>query len=246
MNFSVIIPVFHEQETINDLLEHLMDLPGHERAEFIVVDGDPGGSTLDNMADFSEVNTLIGPKGRAAQMNAGAERAGNDILIFLHADTKLPDDAFRLIENAFRQKDVVGGAFQLSIDSDRPYLKLVSWMANRRTALNRIPYGDQAIFMDREYFNSIGGYREMPLMEEVELMRRIRKRGDSIAIIEEPVKTSDRRWEDEGAYYVTFRNWTLAVLYSLGVSPEFLVKFYKFGNRKHKNSRRFFSFLFSD
>lgn len=246
MDFSIIIPVYHEEKTINDVLEHLKNLPGQDRAEIIVVDGDPDGSTLKAMADDSKVITYLGPKGRAAQMNAGAEQAANGVLIFLHADTKLPEDAFRLIENAFRQKAIVGGAFQLSIDSDRSYLKLVSWMANRRTALNRIPYGDQAIFLDREYFNSMGGYRDMPLMEEVDLMRRIRKRGDSITVIDEPVLTSDRRWEEEGAYYVTFRNWTLAVLYSLGVPPKFLVKFYQFGNRKHKKSRRFFSFLLSD
>lgn len=237
MDFSVIIPVYHEEAEINEALRHLRSLSRSHRAEIIVVDGDPAGSTLKVMEEHPSVTRLTGPKGRAAQMNAGAGRAGNEILIFLHADTRLPAGAYELIEEVFQKKEIVGGAFHLEIDSDRPYLKLVAWMANRRTRLNRVPYGDQAIFLDRGYFQTIGGYAAMPLMEEVELMRRIKKRGDSIALLDAAVTTSARRWEEEGVCYVTFRNWTLAILYTLGVPPEFLVRFYGFGNPRRKRTR---------
>jgi hypothetical protein len=104
---------------------------------------------------------------------------------------------------------------------------VIGTLSSFRSRLSRIPFGDQALFIRKEYFNRIGGYKEIPLMEDVELMRRIKRTGDKIWIIPERVMTSARRWEREGVIYCTFRNWTLQILYLLGVSPDKLARFYK-------------------
>ena len=120
----------------------------------------------------------------------------------------------------------VGGAFDLKIGSDRFIFKIIGNLASLRSRLTRIPYGDQAIFIRRDYFRTIGGYKDVPLMEDVELMQRIKRQGDKIFILKEKVITSPRRWEREGVLYCTLRNWIITILYFIGVSPDRLVKFY--------------------
>jgi hypothetical protein len=149
------------------------------------------------------------------------------VLVFLHADSRLPPAAFSLIAGALDDPKVVGGAFDLAIDSGGFAFRLIERAASLRSRLTRIPYGDQAIFLRRGYFHEIGRYRDIPLMEDVDLMRRIRRRGDRICILSERVLTSARRWQKEGALYCTLRNWTIFTLYTLGVSPERLVRFYR-------------------
>jgi rSAM/selenodomain-associated transferase 2 len=160
-------------------------------------------------------------------MNAGAAAANGEILIFLHADTRLPEEGFEKVAQVLRGGKYVAGAFDLGIDSDRLVLRYIAASARLRSRLNRIPYGDQAIFMSKTYFDAIGRFREIPIMEDVDLMRRIKKRGDKIFILPDRVRTSPRRWETEGAIYTTLRNQLLVALYYLGVSPEKLAKFYK-------------------
>ena len=126
-----------------------------------------------------------------------------------------------------KPKNIVGGAFRLGIQSDRLAFRIIEKVANFRSRTTRIPYGDQAIFIERNFFQQVGGYKEIPLMEDVELMRRIKKAGGKIAIINRQVQTSPRRWEKEGVVRCTLRNWVLITLYFLGVSPNQLVKFYK-------------------
>jgi hypothetical protein len=128
----------------------------------------------------------------------------------------------------------VGGAFDLGIKSNKLIFRLIGKLASWRSRLNRIPFGDQAIFIRREYFNRMGGYKEIPIMEDAELMRRIKKSGNQIWIFPERVMTSPRRWEKEGVIYCTLRNWTLQVLYFLGVSPDKLATFYKSGYRRER------------
>jgi rSAM/selenodomain-associated transferase 2 len=159
-------------------------------------------------------------------MNAGAAAACGEILIFLHADTTLPDNALEKINQAMQNLDYVGGAFDLKIDSDRLFLKYISTRASLRSRRNRIPFGDQAIFIRKKYFDQIGGYKEIPLMEDVDLMRRIKKDGKKIVILPDKVTTSARRWESEGAFYATMRNQILLRLFYLGVSPHKLAKYY--------------------
>jgi rSAM/selenodomain-associated transferase 2 len=223
---SVIIPVLNEIAGINSVIDHLRTIdPGH-LAEIIVVDGDPKGSTI-NAIKESSVRKLVSIRGRASQMNRGAELAQGGILLFLHADTHLPEKAFSLIREALSDSCYVAGAFSLGIDSEKSIFRVTEKYVRLRTRLTNAPFGDQAIFIRRDRFAQLGGYKEMPLMEDVDLMKRIRRRGDRVRIIPEKVKTSPRRYEREGVLFCTLRNWTLQFLYALGVSPERLATWYR-------------------
>jgi rSAM/selenodomain-associated transferase 2 len=189
------------------------------------VDGDPQGSTVGTIQD-KDVTAITTEKGRGKQMNAGAAVACGEILIFLHADTILPDNAVEKISQALQDPDYVGGAFDLKIDSDRLFLKYISARACFRSRWNRIPYGDQAIFIRKKYFDQLGGFKEIPLMEDVDLMRRIKKDGKKIVILPDKVTTSARRWENDGILYTTIRNQILVRLFYLGISPHRLAKYY--------------------
>ena len=226
IKFSIIVPVFHEGERVNDLIDHLNHLDSKKNVEIIVVDGAQEKDTL-RAIHSNHVIKISSEKGRAKQMNAGASVANGEILIFLHADTELPGQALKKIYSLMGQKAYVGGAFDLGIKSDKFIFKVIGTLSSLRSRLNRIPFGDQAIFIRREYFNQIGGYKEIPLMEDVELMRSIKKSGDKISIFYDRVMTSPRRWEKEGVIYCTLRNWTLQTLYFLGISPDKLARFYK-------------------
>ena len=231
VKFSIIVPAFHEGENINDLTECLNRLDSEMNSEIIVVDGAQEKDTLGAIHN-GKVIKLSSERGRAKQMNAGASVARGEILIFLHADTELPIHALKKIHSLLEQKEVVGGAFDLGIKSDKFIFKVIGRLASWRSRLNRIPFGDQAIFIRREYFNKIGGYKEIPLMEDLELMRRIKKSGDKIWIFYEQVMTSPRRWEKEGVLYCTLSNWTLQALYLLGISPHKLIMYYKSSDRR--------------
>ena len=225
------MPAFHEGENIHDLTEGLNRLDSDMNSEIIVVDGAQERDTLGAIHNDNVIK-ISSEKGRAKQMNAGASVARGEILIFLHADTELPIHALKKIHSLLEQKEYVGGAFDLGIKSDKFIFKVIGRLASWRSRLNRIPFGDQAIFIRKEYFNRIGGYKEIPLMEDLELMRRIKKSGDKIRIFYEQVMTSPRRWEKEGVLYCTLRNWTLQVLYLLGISPHKLAIFYKSSYRR--------------
>jgi len=233
IRFSIIVPAFHEGENINDLIECLNRLDSDNDREIIVVDGAHEKDTLGAIHRNSVIK-ISSERGRAKQMNAGASTARGEILIFLHADTELPVQALKKIHSILERKEVVGGAFDLGIRSDKLIFKIIGALSSWRSRLNRIPFGDQAIFIRKEYFNKIGGYKEIPLMEDMELMRRIKKSGNKIWIFYDRVLTSPRRWEKEGVIYCTLRNWTLQALYLLGISPHRLAIFYKSGDRREK------------
>jgi len=226
VKFSIIVPVFHEGGRINDLIECVNDLDSDRNAEIIIVDGTKERDTLTAVRS-NHVIKISSEQGRAKQMNAGASVARGEILIFLHGDTELPIHALRKIGSFIGQTKYVGGAFDLGIKSDKLIFKVIGTLSSLRSRLNRVPFGDQAIFIRKEYFRKMGGYKEIPLMEDVELLRRIKKSGDKIRIFYDRVMTSPRRWEKEGVIYCTLRNWTLQALYLLGVSPHKLIKFYK-------------------
>jgi rSAM/selenodomain-associated transferase 2 len=225
---SIIVPVLDEAEGINSIIAHLRALNRDNTAEIIVVDGDPQGGTINAIRDAGVVKIISG-KGRARQMNSGASLASGDILLFLHADTLLPNNALATIAVAMSDGRFVAGAFDLGINTDRPIFRITEKYVFLRTRLTRVPFGDQAIFIRRAYFEKIGGYQDIPLMEDVEIMGRIRKRGGRICIIPAKVLTSPRRWEKEGILFCTFRNWTIQMLYALGVPPEQLQKLYQEG-----------------
>ncbi len=223
MFLSVIIPVLNETK-INYFLSDLLENKGKENLEIIVVDGDPMGSTLNLISDKT-VKKIISVKGRAIQQNKGAEKANGDILLFLHADTLLPHDFGQLIRQAIDSGNF-GGAFDLCIDSSHPFLKLVSRVASIRSRVTRIPYGDQAIFLTRDFFLQINGFPEIPIMEDIALMQKIKKTRAGFKILPRKVLTSARKWMKDGMIYTSIRNPFLAMLYYLGVSPRTLVKFY--------------------
>lgn len=224
--FSVIVPVLHETRQLDSLVDHLLQVAGGEPLEIIVVDGSPEGESVGTITRDG-VTRLIAPAGRARQMNAGAAAARGDYLLFLHADTRLPQGAFRRISEALSDGRFVAGAFDLRYGSERLPIRFIARAACLRSRLTRIPYGDQAQFFRRDYFETICGYADIPLMEDVEIMRRIKERGDLISILDEAVVTSARRQEAEGVVYCTLRNWSIATLYLLGVSPQRLVRFYR-------------------
>ena len=223
---SIIIPVLEEEAVINDVIDHLHDLEGNEETEIIVVDGDPKAETL-KVILRGDVKKVKSARGRGRQMNEGAQVAKGEILLFLHADTELPSNALRLIATAMREKRYVAGAFDLGIKSERSIFRIIESVASLRSRITRIPFGDQAIFVRKDYFDKIGGYKDIPIMEDVEIMGRIKKLGDRIAIIKQKINTSPRRWEKEGVVGCTLRNWLLQVLYLLRVSPDTLSKLYR-------------------
>lgn len=226
VSISIILPVFREEEGIREIIAHLRGLDNGSAAEIIVVDADPGRGTIGLISDSGVVTATSAP-GRAVQMNHGASLAAGDVLLFLHADTFLPHDALARVRACMEDRRFAAGAFDLGIRSDRKIFRITERYVALRTRTTRVPFGDQAIFMRRDYFQSIGGYRPIPLMEDVELMTRIRKRGDRICLIPEKVMTSARRWEREGVLYSTLRNWMLQALYVLGVPPERLAQWYR-------------------
>jgi rSAM/selenodomain-associated transferase 2 len=237
LGISVIIPVFNESHIISRTIRHIQNLEFRKSDEIIVVDGNPIENTIASITDKT-VKKASSTIGRGTQMNQGAKLANGSMLLFLHADTRLAVDALSRIENTLNKPGIVGGAFDLGIQSDRFAYRLIEAAASYRSRVTRIPYGDQAIFIRKAYFEGIGGYREIPIMEDVELMKRVKSQGARIEIIKQPVMTSPRRWESEGILYCTLRNWMLITLYSIGVSPEKLARFYK-RQLKQSESRPF-------
>jgi len=223
--FSIIIPVLHESEIINTLLKKLKHIATNEAFEIIVVDGSPTQDTLRVISD-TNVKKYSCQQGRGRQMNEGAAHASGDILVFLHADTFLPLNAFSLIQTALKNKQYVGGAFTLQIQPQIAFFRMISAYSTLRSQITRAPYGDQVIFLRKTYFDAIGGYQDIPLMEDVELMRRIKKKKGQIVILLHPVITSARRWDHEGFVYTLLRDNIIIFLYWCGMPAEKLAKFY--------------------
>ena len=217
MRISVIIPVYNEQAAINGTIARLND------CEIVV--SDCTGSTLDVISDSSVIKKVRAERGRGNQLNAGAKAATGEILLFLHADTELPESWVRDITENIKFCDA--GAFSLGIDDGRFIFRIIERTATLRTKLTKIPYGDQAIFVKREIFDKTGGFADFPIFEDFRLMQDIKKTGANIHILPQKVKTSARRWQKEGILYVTLRNWFITILYLCGVSPHKLKKLYR-------------------
>jgi rSAM/selenodomain-associated transferase 2 len=158
-------------------------------------------------------------------MNAGARAARGDVLLFLHADTLLPDGALAAVESAVGDPGVVAGRFDVRFDNPRPVFRMIAWFMNQRSRWSGISTGDQAIFVRREVFEALGGYPDMPLMEDVELCRRLKRRG-RLAALRLRVTTSARKWEREGAVWTFLLMWTIRLLCTAGISPARLHRWY--------------------
>ena len=221
-SISLIIPALNEEGQIAETLR----AAGENRAgEIIVVDGGSRDETCSIAREFG-CKVITSPPGRGVQMNAGAAIAGGDILLFLHADTKLPEEWDRFVKEAFEEGDVAGSAFRFSIEAASLPLYLITFAVNLRTALFSLPYGDQAIAVRKEIFSRLGGYPPLSIMEDVAMVRGMGRLG-RLKIIKTPVKTSPRRWNKEGWFKVSLRNQALLFSYLAGVSPERLARFYR-------------------
>jgi rSAM/selenodomain-associated transferase 2 len=229
--FSIIIPVLHETEIINGLLESLKEIIRNHTVELIVVDGSLTQDTLAIITDTT-VQKLHSSQGRAVQMNTGAAHATGDILVFLHADTFLPPNALFKIQTCLQNPDIVGGAFTSQPNSPNRFIHSIYKTSMLRAHITRAPYGDQVIFLRKTFFEKIGGYANLPLMEDVELMRRVKKNSGRIVILPDIAVTSARRWTQEGILYTWLRDTYIIFLYWCGVPAQKLEQFYPWlGNR---------------
>lgn len=220
---SIIVPALNEAARIVATLDALEPLRarGHE---VLVVDGGSGDDTAARARPHATA-VLSAPRGRASQMNAGAARAQGDVLLFLHADTLLPDQADRLVAKVL-SRGALWGRFDVRIAGRARMLPLIEALMNRRSRLTGIATGDQAIFVRREVFELVGGYPEQPLMEDIELSKRLLARGRP-ACLREQVITSGRRWEAKGVWRTVLLMWWLRWRYWRGAPAETLAKAYR-------------------
>lgn len=223
MAISIVIPVLNEADNIVALLTSLQPL--RERGcQLIVVDGGSKDETRQR-AEGSADKILTSRPGRAEQMNRGAEVASEAILLFLHADTFLPEFADELIEQGLKETGREWGRFDVKLSGKQPLLKLVGNMMNVRSRWSGIATGDQAIFVKRALFDELGGFPSIKLMEDIALSRMLKKRARPFCL-KERVLTSSRRWEERGIVRTICLMWALRLGYFLGLKPEKLVKIY--------------------
>jgi rSAM/selenodomain-associated transferase 2/rSAM/selenodomain-associated transferase 1 len=229
---SVIIPVLNEAGHIADTITSI----GHgNKAEIIVVDG---GSLDDTVSIARQLGATVieSSAPRSKQMNLGADEASKDILLFLHADTVLPENYSRWVHRTLEQPGVVVGAFKLRIDSPVPSLRFIECIANWRSQFLKMPYGDQAIFMFANVFHQIGGFPDIPIMEDFELIRRFQKLGD-VLTLPVPVITSPRRWLNQGILKTTLINQMIVLSYFLGITPDSIFRLYRSDRGKSQTCR---------
>ena len=220
---SVIVPVLDDAEELDRLLPHLRVECAD--AEIIVVDGGSHDRTALVANAWPHARYLLSDRGRARQMNAGARAAHGDVLLFLHADTRLPSGGPAAIARALEDPAVAGGRFDVSFASPRPVFRVIAAFMNWRSRLTGIATGDQAIFVRRAVFEALGGYRDIPLMEDVELCARLKRCG-RMRCVRSRVITSARKWERDGVLRTIVLMWALRLFYFFGVDPRRLHRWY--------------------
>jgi rSAM/selenodomain-associated transferase 2 len=223
---SIIMPVLDEAEEIAGALDVLAPLR-RNGVELIVVDGGSSDRTIELARERAD-RVLIAPRGRASQMNAGAQAATGDVLLFLHVDTRLPPDAIPLILGGLAQSDRAWGRFGIVIDGKNPLLPIVAAFMNLRSRLTGVATGDQAIFVTRAAFGAVGGFPDIALMEDVELSRRLKRISRPLCLPARAV-TSGRRWEKHGVLRTMLLMWRLRLAYFLGAEPATLARRYGYG-----------------
>jgi rSAM/selenodomain-associated transferase 2 len=219
---SIIIPTLNEAQVLG---KTLASLRGNKNCEVIVVDGGSGDTTL-SLAKEAGCRTFSSPRGRGRQMNRGAAEARGGILLFLHADTLLPDNFPQLVIDAVNRPGFAAGAFSLAIDSPAKSLAAIALLANLRCRLLRLPYGDQALFVTGGRFYATGGFPEIEIMEDYVFIQKIKKSG-RIVILPQPATTSARRWRNMGIVRTTIINQLIVIGHGLGVPPATLAKWYR-------------------
>jgi len=220
---SIIVPVLNEGEGIAAALDALSDLRSLG-SEVIVVDGGSRDATIQR-ARLRADRVIAAPRGRASQMNAGAAKARGDVLLFLHADTRLPRAAEHVILDGLARSGRVWGRFNVKIEGRSPLLLIVGRLMDVRSRLTGIATGDQAIFVRRDAFESVGGFVEIPLMEDITLSKRL-KRVSRPLCVRERVVSSGRRWEQNGVLATILLMWRLRLAFFLGADPKELARQY--------------------
>jgi rSAM/selenodomain-associated transferase 2 len=220
---SIVIPVLNEAATIAAALARLAPLRA-TGAEVIVADGGSRDGTPEIARPHAD-RVVVAPRGRGAQMNAGAAIASGEVLLFLHADTRLPDDADPLIWDGLAGSPRVWGRFDVRIDGRHPMLPLVALMMNLRSRLTGIATGDQAMFMTRGAFGAVGGFPDVPLMEDIEMSRRLKRLSRPLCV-RARVVTSGRRWDERGLWRTMVLMWRLRLAFFLGAEPARLAREY--------------------
>jgi len=219
---SIIIPILNEEKAIPALMENLCSQSGD--CEIIIVDGGSNDLSLEICGKYKEVIVISSEKGRANQMNAGAVRANGDVLLFLHADTLLPRGGIEAIEAVMEDKGVVGGSFYMKFDREKLAFKFFSVFTKINCAY--LTYGDQAIFIRKSVFEDIGAFKQLPILEDFEIQKRLRKQGRFVKL-DLPVTTSARRFLNNGIFKQQLLNIALLCAYELGYSPAKIKAFYK-------------------
>lgn len=221
VQLSIIIPTLNERDNVRELLSGGL---GRD-ADVIVADGGSADGTPE-LAESLGAKVVRTGRGRARQCNGGAAAAGGRHLLFLHADTRLPGGFRTIVSAVLSDRTVAAGAFLLKIDSPAPGLRIIEALADFRSRAMGMPYGDQALFLRAETFRDVGGFPDLPIMDDFELVRRLRGRG-RVLTLPVPVRTSARRWERLGVLRTTIRNQGMILGYLLGVPPERLARWYR-------------------
>ncbi|QBQ56326.1 TIGR04283 family arsenosugar biosynthesis glycosyltransferase [Nitrosococcus wardiae] len=223
MRISIIIPTLNEAVGICEALQRLQPLrvKGHE---IIVVDGGSSDQTAFLAQPLADC-FLVAQRGRGIQMNVGARVAGGEILLFLHADTRLPGDAENAIIAGLSRSHYKWGRFNVRLSGRSTWFRVIEWSMNWRSRLTGIATGDQALFVEREAFEAVEGFPEIPLMEDVVLSRRLKRLSWPLCL-SSTVMASSRYWEARGVLRTILLMWSLRLAYFLGVSPERLVQIY--------------------
>ena len=218
---SVVIPTLNEAASIGATLDALFDADAH--CEIIIADGGSTDATLSVIENYP-VKIVKSRRGRGTQLKNGAQHANGDFLWFVHADTTAAPECFRQMRRVLEDQSIAGGNFTIRFDGERSAAKFLSWLYPKLNALGLI-YGDSAIFVRRDIYDKIGGFREYPIFEDLDFVERLRKIG-AVVTLPAVVETSSRRFAEK-SFALTFARWTfLQILYWCGVSPEKLVKIY--------------------
>ena len=220
MRVAIVVPSLDEEDALRRTLPAALAAAD----EVVVSDGGSGDGTVE-VARQLGARVVAGPAGRGGQLNRGAAAATADVLIFLHADTTLPPGGVAAVREAVA-RGAPGGAFLLRFDVDRPAQRLGAWLINRRTRWLGLALGDQAQFASRETFARLGGFRDWPILEDLDFIRRLRRLG-GMEVIAAPVTTGARRFVEQGAVRTVTINWLIWLLFFLGVSPHRLARLYR-------------------